>query len=170
MEFDSVVCIITWQRISEELDHHFPLKLWIHHHEVRDEVLGVRSRARAVIQWEEKCNLPAATPSADPRPKADGIQFKIGGLSHRWARTWSGSGRISRAFINWYFDYSPLSCGGPPVHPHEVLEVWHCNYTHSDTREKIPVPLIEIWLASSSALKRKKEFSITGPFIAAATW
>ncbi len=80
VQLDLVVCMIILQRSSEELEFIFSLKLWIHHQEVSTGwTPGCALKGMSQDPARGKCNLPALTLSADPRPRADGIQFQSTG-------------------------------------------------------------------------------------------
>lgn len=117
-----------------------------------------------------KCNLPALTLSADPRPRADGIQFQSTG---------SVIGRCGPEVVQVIFLWPSLIgilttvlslvVDQPSTHMKSLkcdiaitLTVTHGRKSQSANRD----------LASFFPLctERKREFSITWPFIAATTW
>lgn len=69
-------CMIIQQRIPQKPAFIFCLKLCIRHREASTGWLKGMTQDPA----RGKCNLPALTLSADPQPRADGIQFQSTGL------------------------------------------------------------------------------------------
>lgn len=118
-----------------------------------------------------KCNLPALTLSADPRPRADGIQFQSTG---------SAIGRYGPEAVQVIFLWPSLIgilttvlsllVDQPSTHMKSLkcdiaitLTVTHGRKSQSANRDLAG-------FFPPFCTERKKEFSITWPFIAANTW
>lgn len=69
-------CMIIQQRVPQKLEFIFCPNVCIRH----QEVSTARLKGMTQDPVRGKCNLPALTWSADPQPRADGIQFQSTGL------------------------------------------------------------------------------------------
>lgn len=116
------------------------------------------------------CNLPALTLSADPRPRADGIQFQS---------TDSVIGRYRPEAVQVIFLWPSLIGILTTVpslvvdHPSTHMKSLKCDIaitltvTHGRKSQSANRDLASLFPLCT---ERKKEFSITWPFIAATTW